>query len=196
MITKKGKKAHIFWGKIYVKAMWIVVISALLLCVKNIFIRSYESALFLGFLSLITSLPLWYGIVILKHKVHLPKNVNRIRLSINMSILALAVVMICVSIFTAYGHSLMLIFGGLGLTTLPDIISILKKTSPKRNFIQTHAVGMVTTAIAAYTAFFAFGGRTLLGEIFTGNLMIIPWVLPGILGTIANVYYSRKYANK
>jgi hypothetical protein len=93
-------------------------------------------------------------------------------------------------------HILMYIFGGLGLTVLPEIIRSLKGKSSGRNHIQEHAIGMVTTAIAAYTAFFAFGGREFFGEIFTGNLMIIPWVLPGVLGTIANFYYGRKYASK
>jgi len=60
MLSKKGGKLHVKSGKIYVYAMWVVVITAAMLSVKNVVIGAYGPAIFLGFLSLITSGPLWY----------------------------------------------------------------------------------------------------------------------------------------
>ncbi len=197
ILTKKGNKLHRLAGKLYVYAMWAVTISAMLLSVKNVLIENYDSALFLGFLSLITAGPLWYGIAILKHRNGPSLRLKKIQLVLNFMILGMAVFMILYNTIMLSGtHILMYIFGGLGLTALPEITRYFKGKSNGRNHIQEHAIGMVTTAIAAYTAFFAFGGRAFFGEIFTGNLMIIPWVLPGVLGTIANFYYGRKYAFK
>ncbi len=197
MLSKKGSRVHILSGKAYVYAMWIVVISAFILSVKNVFIGKYNSALFLGYLSLITAGPLWYGIAILRHKKGASASVIKIQLVLNIIILLLAVFMIGYNTFVLEGrHVLMYIFGGLGLTTVPEIKRGLKGKTRKRNFMQEHAIGMTTTAIAAYTAFFAFGGRNFMGDIFTGNWMIIPWVLPGVLGTVANFYFGKKYATK
>lgn len=197
MLTKKGGRIHKLSGKLYVYAMWVVTLSAMMLCVKNVVIEKYNSALFLGFLSFITAGPLWYGITILKHRNGPSIRLKKIQLALNIVILGMAVFMILYNTFVLDGrHILMYIFGGLGLTALPAIIRYSKGKTNGRNHIQEHAIGMVTTAIAGYTAFFAFGGRNFFGEIFTGNLMIIPWVLPGVLGTIANIYCGRKYASK
>ncbi len=196
MITKKGGRIHRISGEIYVYAMWIVVISAGLLCLKNLCFQSYNSALFLGFLTIITANPLWYGIAVLKFKNTPDRTYQNILLIFNVAIFLFAIFMIGYNIFVLEGKNvLMFIFGGLGLTSISEIVRKVKSLPSKRNRIQEHAIGMITTAIAAYTAFFAFGGRTLFGEFLTGHWMIVPWVLPGVLGTFANIYYGKKYAS-
>lgn len=197
MITKKGSKIHILSGKLYVKSMWIVTITAFLLCVKNLILENYNSAIFLGFLTLITAAPLWHGIAILNFKKQ-PDTPHQNKLFVlNLLTLIFAIFMILYNTLVLQGEFvLMYIFGVLGLTAAPDVIRRIKNKPNSRNRIQYHAIGMITTAIAAYTAFFAFGGRTFFGKVFTGHLMIIPWVLPGIMGTVGNFYYGKKYASK
>ena len=68
VFLKKGGKGHFIIGKLYVVAMWIVVATAALLSVKNVIIGKYFMSAFLGFISLITANPLWYGMAILKKK--------------------------------------------------------------------------------------------------------------------------------
>ena len=67
IFTKKGGKIHTLVGKIYIYLMWIVVISAGILSVENAYQGNYLMASFLGFLTLITSNPLWYGTVSYTH---------------------------------------------------------------------------------------------------------------------------------
>lgn len=91
---------------------------------------------------------------------------------------------------------LMFIFGTLGLTNLPSLFKHFKKTPSPYNWMQEHAVGMITTGIAAYTAFLVFGGQNFFGNLFPGYYSIILWTAPGLLGTIANFYYSKKLADQ
>jgi len=51
---------------------------------------------------------------------------------------------------------------------------------------------MIVGGIAAYTAFFAFGGATFFGNLFDGYAMIIPWILPTIMGVGLIKWYKRK----
>ena len=64
IFVKKGGNIHVKIGKAYVFLMWIVVLTAAILSIKNIIIGAYIMAAFLGFLSLITANPLWYGIAV------------------------------------------------------------------------------------------------------------------------------------
>ena len=83
IFLKKGSKNHILIGKIYVFLMWIVVISAGLLSIKNILIGEFVMAAFLGFLALITANPLLYGIAILKNKKGLSDSYQKKHMAFN-----------------------------------------------------------------------------------------------------------------
>jgi len=196
IISKKGSRSHIKSGKLYVYAMWVVTITAALLCIKNVIIGRVASAIFLGFISLITAKPLWHGISIL-NKTADHERLRKVKTLLNGLIVSWAIFMLWYAQSEPEkGHVLMYIFSILGFTALPELIRGLKKLPLRRNKIQIHAVEMTSTAIAAYTAFFAFGGREFFGSLLTGNLMIIPWVLPGVLGTFANIYFAKKYSSK
>ena len=88
----------------------------------------------------------------------------------------------------------MLFFGILGLSAAGTILKDYKNPPKESNWFLTHLTGMLISGIAAYTAFFAFGGRSLFGHILTGHWMIIPWVAPTIIGVIAIKILKRKYA--
>ena len=77
--TKKGGKLHIQTGKVYVISMWIVLISAALMCGIETLRGNFITAAFLGFLSLGTAHPLWYAISILKQKKHISDQTLLIR---------------------------------------------------------------------------------------------------------------------
>jgi len=59
-----------------------------------------------------------------------------------------------------------------------------------------HLNGMIGSGIGAYTAFFAFGGRSLLGELLPGQWQVIPWVLPTVIGVIAASRVSRRWLGR
>ncbi|MEM7160934.1 MAG: hypothetical protein AAF487_00710 [Bacteroidota bacterium] len=197
MLSRKGGKLHIKSGKLYVWAMWVVVCSAALLSIKNIIIGNYNSAIFLGFLTIITSGPLWYAIAILNQKKGRTPEYKQKLFYFNLSVVLCAIAMISYGFVIESGIKiLMFIFGGLGLTSIPDVLRHLRGKEKKLTWIQEHLIGMISTGIAAYTAFLVFGGQQFFGQFFRGNSVIILWTAPGVLGTIANFYFSRKYAAK
>lgn len=191
VLVKKGGDIHIKVGKVYVFLMWIVVITAILLSIINLYIGYYIIAAFLGFLSIITAHPLWYGMVILKHKKEVPSRVTQINLLLNWVLfLGGAALFVWALILKIQGQAILLIiFGVIGMASaLPMII----KGDKPLNWLAEHIQGLLGTGIAAYTAFFAFGGSRMFGHVFTNQLIAIPWILPTIIGIVGIKYYKRK----
>jgi hypothetical protein len=91
---------------------------------------------------------------------------------------------------------LMFFFGFFGLTAIRDIIKLMKRNSFELNWYQEHYKGMITSGIAAYTAFLAFGGRQFLGELLPGMWQILPWILPTLIGITAMRLMDRYYSKK
>lgn len=78
------------------------------------------------------------------------------------------------------------------LITLPDLVSKLRGTKPKEyNWLEEHLSGMLTTAISAFTAFFAFGGRKIFGDI-SGNLEVAIWIAPTLIGVAIIRFYKGR----
>jgi hypothetical protein len=198
MVVKKGGDMHIKVGKFYVRMMWVVVATAIMMSVINVVQGKYLQALFLGYLSVITANPLWYGIAILKHGRHLPDSLMIKRKYFEMLVFILA--LFNISIFIYYSGKgptiLLLIFGLLGLSSARSAFAPLNKLREKAEPLINHIEGMVTTGIAAYTAFFAFGGSRLLQNLFEGFWMVLFWTMPTVIDTIAIRYYKRKYKRK
>ena len=193
IFTKKGGNLHVKVGKAYVFLMWIVVISAGILSIENVLQGDYVMAAFLGFLTLITSNPLWYGIATLKQKKGLSSTYKNIHLVFNSGIVLSALLLIaygCTMI--GKGPDIMLFFFGiLGLTNSKQVYNHFKNPTTKEDWYKQHYSGMVTTAIAAYTAFFVFGGNQLMAGRLPGYLMALPWILPTIIGTGILVYMGK-----
>ncbi len=198
IFLKKGSDLHIKVGKVYVFLMWIIVISAAILSVENYIQGLYIPAAFLGFLSAITANPLWYGIAILKNKKGLSESYRKKHMMFNLFVALFGAILLGYGIFLkGQGQGiLMIIFGTLGVFTGGNIYSMYKNPQSKSNWIKEHIAGMMISGIACYTAFIVFGGRTFFGQIFSDNLMIIPWVLPTVVGIIIIKYYQKSFVRK
>lgn len=196
--TRKGGINHNKVGRIYMWLMWIVVVTAAILSLKNFYIGQTESAIFLGFLSILTAKPLWHGVAVLNQKKGLSPAFQRNNLLFESFVCATGVALLAYGIYLQGrgGAVLMIIFGILGISGLGDILKELKQPTEKVDWFVEHMKSMLITGIAAYTAFFAFGGRTLLGNIFTGYWMIIPWVAPTVIGIVAIRLLAKYYLEK
>lgn len=196
--TRKGGFNHNRVGRIYMKLMWTVVITAAILSIKNLYFGHIEAAAFLGFLSIITANPLWKGVAILNQKKGISASFQKKDLLFEILIFILGVLLLTYGIYLKGegGAVLMIIFGFLGVSNLGTITKNIKNPPIKANWFIEHMKSMITTGIAAYTAFFAFGGRTVLGHIFTDYWMIIPWVGPTVLGVFAMRYLEKYYLQK
>lgn len=194
-LTRKGQRAHRLSGKVYVALMWVVVLSAATLCLLKVAKGEYLGAAFLGFLSLITAQPLWYGIAVLRYKRELPRRVLLIRKVLSGLVSASALAMlITAGYMKLQGPAiLLLIFGLLGIGSIKDVLKPMATLRAAGHWITDHLEGMIISGIAAHTAFFAFGGAQFFTGIFVGPWMAIPWSLPTVLGVIAIRRMKRRY---
>jgi hypothetical protein len=196
--NRKGGVNHVRIGRWYVWCMWVVVVTAAFMSVENIYYGFYGPGAFLGFLALLTAQPLWRGIAILRHKQGITADFRRTALLLEGGVVFFGAAMAIAGILLQ-GESmaiLMIVFGLLGLSNLRNFWRTLTMPSDGANWIVEHVKGMILSGIACYTAFFAFGGRRFLGEIFTDHLMIIPWVAPTVIGLTTMKILEKKYARK
>jgi len=186
VFTRKGSKAHNTVGKAYVVGMWVTVASAAILSIVNLIKGNYISASFLGFLTFITSQPLWYGIAVLRNKRGLPVRDAWIRKIFHVFIFAFGLGLISWSVILKLQGAaiLMMIFGILGVLGSREAFMSIPRLQSEVHWLADHLSNMLITGIAAHTAFMAFGGRQFFSEIFTGQLMVIPWVMPTVIGVI------------
>ncbi|MEL6987204.1 MAG: hypothetical protein AAGK97_05190, partial [Bacteroidota bacterium] len=172
-----------------------VVVTAAILCILNIFRNSYFGSIFLGYLSILTAHPLWYAVAVLKHKKGLSPRVILIRKILNWALFlgAFALLGLC-AYFKMQGPAILfLIFGLLGMISSYPILKNSSTMKQGNNWLAEHIEGIVGSGIAAYTAFFAFGGGNLLGFIFKGPLVAIPWILPTLIGTWFIIRTKKKF---
>lgn len=194
-LTRKGKRAHRLSGKVYVWLMWIVVLSAAALCLLKVAKGEYLGAAFLGFLSLITAQPLWYGIAVLRHKRELPRRVLLIRKVLSGLVSASALAMLITAAYLRLQGPavLLLIFGLLGIGSVKDVFKPMPTLRAAAHWLIDHLDGMIVSGIAAHTAFFAFGGNQFFTGLFVGPWVAIPWSLPTVIGVIAIRRMKRRY---
>lgn len=197
MFTKKGGQAHRKVGQLYVYFMGAVVITATILSIMNATNGHWNKALFLGFLSILTGLPLWYGTTILKQKKQTSKTHRITHQTLLYLLLLYSVFLLGVAIclqFKVMGI-LYLFFGILGISVSAPTLKAYWTHTYQPNWLQEHYGGMIISGTAAYTAFFVFGGANFFESIFVGNWQILPWVLPTILTVFGMRYFNQKYLN-
>ena len=196
VMVKKGSKVHNNVGKAYVFFMWIVLTTSIALSVINSLQGMYVLAAFLGYLGLLTGQPLWYAIAITKHKKVVPLHIIKIQLVLKYALIIFGAVLIIWSIaLSLKGLSvLLLIFGLLGIfASIRYVRASRKDLIHKTSWLYDHLDGMVVSGIAAYTAFFAFGGSQMLSSFLPGPMMAIPWMLPTVIGRILISRYTKSF---
>ncbi|MEL7163813.1 MAG: hypothetical protein AAFN92_23850, partial [Bacteroidota bacterium] len=88
------------------------------------------------------------------------------------------------------GHGLLVAFGVLGTLVIPSLVQDLRGRQREYEWLEEHLSGMLISAIAAFTAFFSFGGRRIFGETFGGNLEIVVWLAPTVIGVAVIRWYK------
>jgi hypothetical protein len=206
--TRKGGINHRRIGNWYVKLMWVVVITAFILCLKNALIGRTQAVIFLGFLVLITAKPLWLGISILDNKRVLSLAYRRANVLLNALVAAagLALITYGLSLNGSGNAILMYVFGALGLSSVFDLWAGVRSLmahntdapEQKPQWMKEHIANMGVSGIAAHTAFLAFGANSLLPQSYVGQggLGLVAWISPTVIGVIAIRWSVRKYQPK
>jgi uncharacterized membrane protein len=92
-----------------------------------------------------------------------------------------------------FNMPLVMVFAGISLFTCFGILTYLHtKTVTANRWLIEHASAMIGSGIAAYTAFFAFGGRALFAEFLTGHWIMLPWLIPTVIGVPATIWFKRR----
>ena len=89
---------------------------------------------------------------------------------------------------------LLVVFAVIGLNgSLRMLHYTFKSSIGPREWMVEHIGNAIGCGIGAYTAFAAFGGRELFGDLLPGQWQLLPWVLPTIIGTAYARRASRPY---
>jgi len=196
--VKKGSSVHRKVGWYYYIAMWGVLITAFLLSICNTMMGSYIAAVYLGYLTIITGYPLWYSYEILRQKKEWTDTyftIRKVFVSI-VFICGLGMFLLGAIKFRFMGMGTMMVFFGLlGIPAGRDILMTKPQAMSKETKLKMHIQGTIISGIAAYTAFFAFGGSRIMINVLNMNVqwMFIPWIAPTLLGLVYMRYMKRKY---
>lgn len=196
--VKKGSALHKKVGWYYFICMWIVLVSAALLSISNTILGNYTAAIFLGYLTVITSFPLWYSYDILRQKKEWSDRyflTRKIFLGL-ICIAGLVLLYIGAVKFKFQNMGIVILFFGvLGMLSIKQLLLTKERAILIETKLKMHIQGTIITGIAAYTAFFAFGARRFFIDTLQldGQWLILPWILPTILGVGYMRYMKGKY---
>ena len=194
----KGSKHHRSFGRYYFYSMWVVVVTALLLSVCNLILDRMMAALYLGFLSIITAYPLWYANEILKQKEVWTNRYFITRKVFSAVLFASGLGMLLLGGIKFHFLGMGTMMGFFGLLAIPafrDLMMSKPKAMLKEKRMKMHIQGTIISGIAAYTAFSAFGGSRIMVELLHMHhqWMVIPWILPTVLGLTYSRFMKRRY---
>ncbi|MEM6379195.1 MAG: hypothetical protein AAF705_13350 [Bacteroidota bacterium] len=195
---RKGSPMHKKVGRQYYITMWIVVISAFLLSIINLITGRMMSAVFLGFLSIITAYPLWYSYEILKQGRQWTDRYFMFRKAFVSTLFLSGVAIFLLGAIRYQFQGMGTMMGFFGILAFPagrEFLMTKEKAMDKETKLKMHIRGTIISGIAAHTAFFAFGGRRILVDILhmDTSLMFIPWIAPTLLGFTYSRYMRRKF---
>jgi hypothetical protein len=212
-LAKKGGPLHVTAGRYYKIVMYAVSVSAFLASIivlaDPIGIRRPDEvlsaadaerlaglyrmfSLFLLMLSVLVFASVRHGLLALRERYEpgVLKSPQHRGLIGALALLAVVVGFLGIR----YGQVLLIVFGGLGLSAAWSMWRESRIDRPsRRQLVVAHLGGLIASGIGAYTAFFAFGGARLLGDLLPGQWQVIPWVLPAIIGTLAIRRVRRPY---
>jgi hypothetical protein len=215
-LAKKGSPLHVRAGRYYRNLMYMVSVTAfvasLIVLADPIGIRRpgeilaaaeaerlaglYRMfSLFLLMLSVLVFTSIRHGLLALRERatsgvLATPQHRSLIGA---MAFLALVVGFLGIR----HAQILLIVFAGLGLSGAWSMFRDTRIEQPSRQqLVVAHLSGLIGSGIGAYTAFFAFGGDRLFGDLLPGQWQVIPWVLPAIIGTIAINRLKRSFAGR
>jgi len=214
LFAKKGSKNHVLYGKLFAYGMYAVAVSGLimttLVLIDPIGVRypernlttedAYQMAAqnralagFLLMLSVLVFSNVRQSIVVLKAKADRSLLKTKFHIAMLVALGLLGITMGSIGILLEI--LLFQIFAVLCiLNSFGSLHYIYKATIKKREWIIVHLGNIIGAGIGAYTAFFAFGGSRIFAEILTGNLQVIPWILPAVIGVPVTQYFIKKYS--
>lgn len=210
VFTQKGKLNHVKFGRFYANTMYAVagtgalmalIVMAVPLVIKADMITqntdpdrfAHIMRVFWGFLFYLSML----SFTVTKHGMTVLKVKNNRAALRTFAYLTPIIALTAGGPFIFYvgyvnAQTLHMIFGVLGLLVGSSMLKYcLQKNIENRAWLPEHISSMIGSAIGAYTAFIAFGGRAILSDL--GQWQIVFWIAPGVIGGIASALVCKRY---
>lgn len=184
LATKKGGKAHRFWGKVFVRAMLTSTISASIIAI-------YRPIPFLFLISIFSFYLTFTGFRVLLRKKpeDRPKLVDWIA---SIAMLMTGAGLVGLGFFDPPGHGFRLIaivFGSMSiLFSAQEIHRFLKPPKDHRHWLYQHMGNMVGAYISAVSAF-SVVNLTFLPP-------VIRWLWPTVIGVPLLILTTNRYKKK
>src|SRR5712692_4947638 len=194
MVSRKGGLFHRRVGWIYVGAMAVVAVTAVVVCGARILFDSPQvrsRAIFLMFISVLAASSASQGVRALREK----KRNAPTRRPINLALPALFFLSsVALEIYGLWIRTpLLIVFGFVGMAGGGgQLYYWLRAPRSRMHWWFEHMTGMGASSIATLTAFVVVNAPRLGLPTFS----IIPWVAPGVVGTIGLVIWTRYYRRK
>lgn len=205
VVSHKGGMNHKRFGKIYQWSMLLVAYSGILMAALVAFVpaevkpgnataataQTQLFAWFLAYLGLLIIALAHYG----QHVVLAKQNRALLRANFIPALLVLLCLNGILLLITGLAKfmPLLVAFGVLGThLSVSSLRYIFRQTVAPSQWLKEHLGAFLGSGIAAYTAFFVFGGSRLLS--LPGYWYLLLWLGPGVVGSILIARWSRRYA--
>lgn len=193
MLTRKSGGLHRLIGRVYFLAMLLVIASALPITYLLASGNRWAIALFFGFLVWIT-IAAGVGAFLAARWRDRRMPLQR-RFGVAAGWILLGISLGLLAMFQIGGA----LFVGLGAFGTWAAISDLRQPPDAlvwRSWQVRHIEGVIGTGIAVHVAFFAFGLRSLIGDVFGDLHFLFAFAVPVALGTWASSRFTRRYRGR
>jgi hypothetical protein len=199
-LTRKGGRTHRAAGRVYVRAMSVVVATGVPLSLAFALRGEWVVGTFLGYLSVITFTALWSGRRVLDYKPDAAAFRTRGHAALGVLNVLAAVAVLALAWTAAPAGFIRVLFTAfsiIGFAAAWETVRFFRRPPiDRRWWWYEHFGGMIGSGIAAHTAFGVFGVRQLFPELQLGPWGLVPWLAPSIVGTIAIVLLNRHYRRR
>ncbi len=210
VFAHKGGKHHRFYGKVFKYAAYVTQSGAMVVVVLRIMMGLTEGKspgslapqLFVSYLALGSFISLRHGIQVLEHKHDIEEMNNTVNRVVAYLAIASSAALIAYTLcFSPPGQLIYFAFapGGLAMG-VAILITISGKRPERKVWFYEHMAYMLLTGIGFHTAFAVFGSNRIFDLMFgvhlPGYWVIVPLVLPSLVGVPAVVIWTRFYQSK
>lgn len=218
VFAKKGSAFHARSGHWYVKTMYAVGFSALILSLMlmldpigfkydnhlfndeelpEVIASVKDTGIFLMAISILVLVGVRQGLQTIQAK----KNHQNMRrwdnLSINFLLLAVGGWLGIVATGNSPMSVLFYVFAFICVLTSVGNLRFCFKPKVKRSEqIIAHLTSIIGAGIGSHTAFFVFGANRVFAELLSGYASIVPWVLPAVIGNLIIWRQAKRYKLK
>jgi hypothetical protein len=210
ILTKKGGKKHVLFGKVFALSAYIIGTTAL----AGVSMRAgyalwrgiditenpqvFGFLIFLGYLGVVTIGFTHHAVQVIRTR----RDPDSIRtpfmkaLAVGMLLGSIVVIAWALTLWSGVSVVL-LVLSPLGIFGAAWIFKYMYRRPPeKMAWWYEHMGAMFVAGIAFHTAFLVFGSRVVIDLSVLGPYNWVPWVLPGVIGATASRYWQNFYRRK